>query len=65
MLPYGGGKGTKQYGWVTGCSSTYINWRYDQPGNSYNNEDYAMVHYIGNSYWDDQYILRKSNPFQQ
>ena len=43
MLPYGGGKGTKQYGWVTGCSSTYTNWEVGQPDNEGNNEDYAAV----------------------
>ena len=43
VLPYGGGKGTKQYGWVTGCSSTYTNWEVGQPDNEGNNEDYAAV----------------------
>ena len=43
MLPYGGGKGTKQYGWVTGCNSTYTNWAPGQPDNSNNNEDFAEV----------------------
>jgi len=49
MPPYGGGKGTKQYGWVTGCSSTYTNWYPSQPSNSIGNdgisggEDYAGV----------------------
>ena len=55
MLPYGGGKGTKQYGWVTGCSSTYTNWlagySIGQPDNWNNNEDYAMV--ATNSLWYD------------
>jgi len=56
MLPYGGGKGTKQYGWVTGCSSTYTNWRSGHPGsgqpdNMGNNEDYAATHPI--YLWDD------------
>ena len=41
MPPYGGGKGTKQYGWVTGCSSTYTNWQAGEPNNYLNNEDYA------------------------
>ena len=44
MLPYGGGKGTKQYGWVTGCSSTYTNWVAGSPDNNDNNEDYAAIH---------------------
>ena len=43
MLPYGGGKGTKQYGWVTGCTSTYTNWYPGYPDNYNNNEDYVMV----------------------
>ncbi len=43
MLPYGGGKGTKQYGWVTGCSSTYTNWQVGEPNNGNNNEDYTSV----------------------
>ena len=44
MLPYGGGKGTKQYGWVSGCSSTYTNWAAGEPSNHGNNQDYAMYH---------------------
>jgi hypothetical protein len=41
MLPFGGGKGTKQYGWVTGCSSTYTTWNVNngEPNNLLNNED--------------------------
>ena len=45
MPPYGGGKGSKNYGWVTGCSSGYTNW-YEagkEPNNSGNNEDCAMI----------------------
>ena len=52
MPPYGGGKGTKQYGWVTGCSSTYTNWARGQPDNEGNNEDYAGV-YPNNALWLD------------
>ena len=44
MLPYGGGKGSKQYGWITGSSSTYTNWGPGQPDNSGDNEDYAVVY---------------------
>ena len=51
MLPYGGGKGTKQYGWVTGCSSTYTNWYPGEPNNSDNNEDYVEVY--TNGQWND------------
>jgi len=53
MLPYGGGKGTKQYGWVTGCSSTYTNWNADEPNNENNNEDYAHMWGPINS-WNDE-----------
>jgi hypothetical protein len=53
MPPYGGGKGTKQYGWITGCSSTYTNWLSGEP-NDFNGQDYALVNYLGNSKWDDQ-----------
>jgi hypothetical protein len=54
MPPYGGGKGTKQYGWVTGCSSTYTNWFTGQPDNNgyYGQEDYAAVNQI-NGLWSD------------
>jgi hypothetical protein len=41
MPPYGGGKGTKQYGWVTGCSSTYTDWDYAEPDNWDDDQDYA------------------------
>ena len=51
MLPYGGGKGTKQYRWVTGCSSTYTNWQSGEPNNQNNNEDYA--HFFVNGQWND------------
>jgi hypothetical protein len=53
MLPYGGGKGTKQYGWVTGCSSTYTNWPSGQPDNAYNIEDCAAVHGAEGGPWYD------------
>jgi len=53
MLPYGGGKGTNQYGWVAGCSSTYTKWREGQPNNYNNMEDYAVVNWFGTSRWDD------------
>jgi hypothetical protein len=52
LPPYGGGKGTKQYGWVTGCSSTYTNWMPGQPDNYRNEQDYAVQHPI-RSTWDD------------
>ncbi len=53
MPPYGGGKGTMQYGWVTGCSSTYTNWYPGEPNNVNNNEDYAHMRGAGNS-WNDR-----------
>ena len=54
MPPYGGGKGTKQYGWVTGCSSTYTNWASpSQPDNAGNNQDYAALGSSGP--WYDLY----------
>jgi len=52
MLPYGRGKGTKQYGWVTGCTSTYTNWAAGEPNNAGNNEDYALV-FPGSGTWND------------
>ena len=55
MPPYGGGKGTKQYGWITGCSSTYTNWASGQPNNEYDREDYAHVDFYTDpsSQWVD------------
>ena len=55
MLPYGGGKGTKQYGWVTGCTSTYTNWETEagQPDNDQNDEDYAAVYPYFGGLWQD------------
>jgi len=41
MPPYGGGKGTKQFGWVTGCTSSYTNWASGEPND--NNGAYAVV----------------------
>ena len=52
MLPYGGGKGTKQYGWVTGCSSTYAIWAADEPNNQYNDQDYAAMHPYNGQWYD-------------
>jgi len=43
MPPYGGGKGSKKYGWVTGCSSGYTNWYSVEPNNYQNNEDCTQV----------------------
>ena len=45
MPPYGGGKGSKNYRWVTGCSSGYTNWytASSEPNNSDNNEDCTMI----------------------
>jgi len=54
MLPYGGGKGTKQYGWVTGCSFTYTNWDAGQPNNAFNNEDYVLVDGPSGHRWYDR-----------
>ena len=53
MLPYGGGKGTKQFGWVTGCSSTYSNWAPGQPDNGGNLLDNAAL-FSWNGYWQDE-----------
>ena len=53
MLPYGGGKGTKQYGWVTGCTSTYTNWEAGQPNNQNNNQDYAALNPYNGGQWSD------------
>jgi len=55
IRPYGGGKGSKQYGWVTGCSSTYTNWAPGTPDNVNNIEDYTLVNpYSGQ--WDDSLV---------
>jgi hypothetical protein len=68
MLPYGGGKGTKQYGWVTGCSSTYTNWASGQPDNGNNinggggNQDYAAVYPFNQ--WFDQGLEYNYNQLQ-
>jgi len=50
MPPYGGGKGTMQYGWVTGCSSIYTNWAPGEPNHHCNNEDYVEAY---NGQWND------------
>ena len=52
MLPYGGGKGTRQYGWVTGCSSTYTHWGAGEPNNS-GGQDHAFVNGGNSGLWDD------------
>ena len=57
MPPYGRGKGTKQYGWVTGCSSTYTPvWT---PDNAGNNEDYVCLN--DKSQWNDREAQAKMN----
>jgi len=43
MSPYGGGQGTKVFGWVAGCTSTYTKWHSTQPDNQLKNEDYVYV----------------------
>ena len=53
MPPYGRGKGTRQYGWVTGCSSTYTNWKAGQPDNASNNQDYTAVN-LSDGSWNDR-----------
>ena len=60
MPPYGGGKGTKQYGWVTGCSSTYTNWEEGKPDNRDNNQDYAALHPYGGQ-WNDMSTQEHQN----
>jgi hypothetical protein len=53
MPPYGGGKGTKQYGWITGCSSPYTKgWASGEPNNNGNNEDCTIINVNGK--WDDR-----------
>ena len=53
MPPYGGGIGTKQYGWVTGCTSTYTNWAPGQP--DYRGSDpYTAALFSWNGYWQDE-----------
>ena len=51
MPPFGGGKGTKQFGWVTGCSSTYTNWEGVQPDGG--DDVYTMI--ISNGKWHDHH----------
>jgi hypothetical protein len=51
MPPYGGGKGTKQYRWITGCSSTYTNWNAGEPNNA-GGEDCTIINDAGR--WDDR-----------
>jgi len=51
MTPYGGGKASKNYGWITGCSSTFTNWAGREPNNAGNNEDWVEVYTDG--YWND------------
>jgi len=53
MLPYGGGKGTMKYGWVTGCSSTYTNWYGNNPDNDAYSEDYVLLWELVNGQWND------------
>ena len=52
MLPYGGGKSTKQYCWVKGCNSTYTNWNTGEPNNAGDEEDFAYM-YLGSGTWND------------
>ena len=60
MPPYGRGKGTKQYGWVTGCSSTYTTgWTSGNPDNAGNNEDYVCLN--EKSQWNDREAQAKMN----
>jgi len=51
MPPYGGGKGTKQYRWITGCSSTYTNWNAGEPNNG-GGEDCTII--VNGGTWDDR-----------
>jgi len=36
-------KGSRQYTWVDGCVSTYLNWYSGEPNNANNNEDYIAM----------------------
>ena len=61
MPPYGGGKGTKQYGWVTGCSSTYTNWSPGQPDIDVNTQSYAQINDHNGGLWGDFQIYAQIN----
>jgi len=52
ISPYGGGTGTNQFGWVTGCSSTYTNWDNGEPGST-TDEDYVKI--MSNGKWHDHH----------
>jgi cathepsin L len=45
-------KGSKNYYWYPGCSSTYTNWASGQPDNTNNNEDYAQF-WTSSGQWND------------
>ena len=60
MPPYGGGKGSKNYGWVTGCSSTYTNWYSgsSEPNNAGDYEDCTMIWTAGDDYGTSERIAQ-------
>jgi len=62
MPPYGGGKGSKNYGWVTGCSSGYTNWfsGSSEPNNERNNEDCTMIWTAADD-WGNSYQIAQWN----
>ena len=52
--PYGGGTYTNQFGWITGCSSTYTNWDNGEPGAS-TDEYYTAIR--SNAKWHDFEVI--------
>jgi len=53
LVPFPPPYGSMQYGWVTGCSSTYTNWYGNNPDNDAYSEDYVLLWELVNGQWND------------